>query len=155
MYSFDDMERRIRRRYPTIHLRWNNQRLALEVWENHKGKAGNGWRHLWTYQNDDGTRAPVVYDTLLGWLLKADTRNWPGRFDLYQEIMDSRERVQKDSEAKTREALHTAIVEDYEYIAGVKTFFMDPSSMPQRVTTRLPRQAEILKKMGEIGDVPT
>jgi len=155
MQYIKEFERRIQARYPTIYLRWiETPRPRLEVWEKHDGKAGGGWRHLWTYKNADGTAAPVVYDTLLSWLLKADTRHWPERFDLFEQIMAAREDHQKAGEGALEEGVRTLIKEDYNYLCGTRTFFMDPTSMPRRTSTLPPHVQESLRRQGHSNEVP-
>lgn len=151
----EDYEKRIQERYPTIHLRWNGQKHTVEVWEKHGDmRIGKGWRHLWTYRNDDGTTHPIIYDTLLNWLLKADTRHWPDRFNLFEEVVRQREKGEADAHRALENEVHARVVDDYTRIAGIKTFFMDPSSCPQRVTTMTPSAKAIMRRMGHTEEVP-
>lgn len=128
-----------------IFFRFNGSDHTTEIWEDY----GNGKRHLWTYRNPDGTAYPVVYDRAMEWLQKADTRNWNMQNkDLFRTIMD-RERKEKEAAEKDfRNKIEDRVLEDYNYIRGIKTFFMDPKSMPQRVSTYMPGQEEILRSQG-------
>lgn len=129
---YEDLEEKIQERYPMIRLRWNSAAKALDVIEHHGGADNNGERFLWRYQNSDGTNTPVIYDTLLNWLLKADTRHWSNhrRGDLFKKYVENREKQAAKTEKEFENAMQDRIVEDYNYIAGIKTFFMDPTSMP-------------------------
>lgn len=147
-------EKRIQQRYPTIHLRWIESSRRLEVWEKHDGKAGGGWRKLWTYRNADGTAEPIVFDTLMNWLLKADTRHWPERYDMFEEIMKARKERETAGDGALQETVKTLINEDYNYLKGTRTFFMDPSSMPRRTSTLPPHVQESLRKKGHTNEVP-
>lgn len=142
-----EVEKRVQERYPMIFFRWNGAEHSTEVWEDY----GNGRRHLWTYANPDGTRYPVIYDRVMEWLQRADTRNWNMQNkDLFREIM-KRETEEKEALKKEfRNKIEDRVLEDYNYINGIKTFFMDPKSMPQRVTTYMPGQEEILRKAGAL-----
>lgn len=144
-----DIEKRIQQRYPTIHLQWDDRVKGFKVMEHHGGPIGNGWRFLWTYENPDGTRLPVVYDRVLEWLIKADTRNWHWQDkDLFRTIMDGHNKRQEEARKEFRDRIEAAVLEDYNYIAGVPTFFMDPTSMPEARARHMPGQAEILKATG-------
>lgn len=147
---FSDIEKRIQERYPMVHLQWDDRSKGVKVMEHHRGPTGNGWRFLWTYENPDGTRLPVVYDRLLEWLIKADTRNWHWQDkDLFREIMNGHERREREAKKEFRERVEAAVLEDYNYIAGIPTFFMDPTTMPEWRGKYRPGQEEILKRSGE------
>lgn len=143
---FDEsVEKRIKERYPMIFFRWNGAQHATEIWEDY----GEGKRLLWTYRNPDGSTYPVIYDRAMEWLQKADTRNWNMQNkDLFREIMKSHEEEKLAAQKSFKDKVEDRILEDYNYIAGIKTFFMDPSSMPQRVTTYMPGQEQALKAKG-------
>ena len=130
-----------------IFFRWNGANHSTEIWEDY----GEGKRHLWTYRNPDGSTYPVIYDRVMKWLQRADTRNWNMQTkDLFREIMKREEDEKRAREKSFRDKIEDRILEDYNYIAGIKTFFMDPSSMPQRVTTYMPEQERLLKGAGAI-----
>lgn len=85
----------------------------------------------------------------LEWLIKADTRNWNGRIKIFSarlwtDITNARKRPGKN----LRDRIEAAVLEDYNYIAGIPTFFMDPTSMPEARARHMPGQAEILKATG-------
>lgn len=137
---FHDVEKRVQQRYPMIHLRWDDSNHSVKLMEHHGGPIGNGWRFLWTYENPDGTRLPVVYDRVMEWLIKADTRNWHWQDkDLFREIMDGDKRRKEEARKEFREQIESAILEDYNYIAGIPTFFMDPTTMPIGRAGSLPK----------------
>lgn len=130
-----------------IFFKWNGTNHSTEVWEDY----GHGRRHLWTYSNPDGTRQPVIYDRVLEWLQKADTRNWNMQNkNLFREIMKREEEEKATARKSFHDKIEDRVLEDYNYIRGIKTFFMDPASMPQRVTTYMPEQEKILKNSGAI-----
>jgi hypothetical protein len=146
---FENLEKQIQKRYPTIHLKWNDKRKLVELQEHHGGPIGNGWRFLWAYENPDGSRLPVIYDRVIEWLLKADTRNWHWQDkDLFREIMNGRAKAEEQSKKEMRDAIEDRILEDYNYIAGIPTFFMDPTSMPEARAKYRPGQEEILRNSG-------
>jgi hypothetical protein len=149
---FQDIEKRIQKRYPTVSIRWNGTSKQAELVEKYTAKSGeNRIRFLWTFQNHDGTFLPVSYDRCMEWLQKADTRNWHwANRDLFQDCIRGRKQIQEESSRKIREHVEAAIVEDYRYINGVPTFFMDPSNMPEARTTFRPGQKELLRKGGHI-----
>lgn len=129
-----DIEKRIQERYPMIFFKWNGEKKATEIWEDY----GNGKRFLWTYSNPDGTHQPVVYDRAMEWLLKADTRNWSwANKSLFREIMKRDEAEREARKKEFAKSVEDHVCEDYNYISGIKTFFMDPSSMPLRVSRTL------------------
>ena len=129
-----DIEKRIQERYPMIFFKWNGAKRATEIWEDY----GNGKRYLWTYTNPDGTHQPVVYDRAMEWLLKADTRNWSWQNkSLFREIMKRDEAEREARKKEFAKDIEDHVCEDYNYISGIKTFFMDPSSMPLRVSRTL------------------
>jgi hypothetical protein len=147
--EFESLNRRLQERYPMCFVKWSPERRLAEVWEKYRGKVGDMTRHLWTYENPDGSRLPVEFAVILEWLQKADTRNWSmARRNLFRDIVDTREKARKKAEEDVREAITTRIVEDYNYIAGIPTFFMDPKSMPEARAKLMPGQEKILKQNG-------
>jgi hypothetical protein len=93
----------------------------------------------------------VEFAPILEWLQKADTRNWStARRDIFREIVDGRKKARDKAEKEMREAIEARIVEDYNYIAGIPTFFMDPRSMPEARAKYMPGQEKILKQNGAI-----
>lgn len=148
---FDGVQKDIQKRYPTIHLRFNGETKTCEVWEKHGGKVCNGWRKLWDYENHDGSKFPVFYDRIMEWLLKADTRNWYGeKRDLFRELVSGREQSKLKAKREFRNTLEASIGEDFNFIRGIKTFFMDPRSMPERMTRVKPGHEAMLRQFGAI-----
>lgn len=144
---YSDIEKRIQERYPMIFFKWNGYKKATELWEDY----GEGKRFLWTYKNPDGTHQPVIYDRAMEWLQRADTRNWNWQNkSLFREIMRQEKEESEAAKKDFNQKIQDRVLEDYNYIRGIKTFFMDPSSMPQRVSTYIPGQEKILKQAGVI-----
>lgn len=149
--EFAAVNKRVQKRYPMCFVKWNSERKCAEVWENYDGKIGKQTRHLWTYENPDGSKLPVEPSWVLEWLQKADTRNWSAaNRDLFREIVEGRKKQKEKAEEELREAVGVRVGEDYNYIMGIKTFFMDPRSMPVSKTTHTPGQEKILKQDGLI-----
>lgn len=133
-----------------LELRWSRDCDCYEVWERHGNPdVCNGWRRLWQYENPDGSLFPLHFDVLMAWLLRADTRNsyWQNH-DLFQMIMAERKRRNDEKLKKMKDRIGAVISDDYKYFNGIKTFFMDPSSMPVHTSTLRPSQEAELKRMG-------
>ncbi len=148
-----DIERDIQRRYPTIHIRWNAERKRFEIWEKHgKMHICRGWRKLWDYENPDGSHYPIHYNQVLEWLQRADVRLHPQR-DLFREIVLAKEERSNAAKKKVADAIYDSIIDDWRYMAGHKSFFMDPKSMPQWVSTMRPSQAQMFDQLKRAGMV--
>lgn len=147
MFVPDSIRDEIRRRYPTIEIRWSPIQRRFKILERFGIGATEGLRHLWDYENSDGTPGPLMLSVVLEWLLEADTRRWPmqDRVKLY---IDEHKKETQRRDREQKEFRKAVIMEDYDYIAGIKTFFMDPRSMPVHVTTRTPYQEKAAKALG-------
>jgi hypothetical protein len=118
--------RRVHNQYPTIVIRWSNRKNRFEILEKYNRGAITAERHLWDYENLDGSPVPLVGDRLMNWLHCADTRKWPleERMKLYDKEWDE---AKAAKEREFSEGLRSIIVDDYNYIADIPTFFMNPA----------------------------
>jgi hypothetical protein len=117
--------KRVKGQYPTIDIWWNDQAKQFQIMENYNEGATTAQRMIAVYQNDDGTPAPIIGDRVMEFLQRADTRKWPleERMKVYDR--ERKEKVERD-EKEFSEYVQTTIKEDYNYIAGIPTFFMNP-----------------------------
>jgi hypothetical protein len=132
-----------------LFLCWNPDRKRFEVWERFTNGASDDTRKIMDYQNHDGTALPVVSDTLIDLINRADTRKWPLKDRLKLWKKKSQEEVEAVRK-KNRDFTESVLIEDYRYINGIPTFFMDPRSMPQWKSTFTPYQEKILRRDGHI-----
>lgn len=125
----EQTKREVKERYPMIEVEYNRETGRVEVIENHGNimKAG-GKRWLWDYQNPDGSMFPVHSFQIISKLQMMDTRNWNhGRKEnLYENIVKAREDRAEKTHEHFKEDMSSRIVEDYNYIAGIRTFFANP-----------------------------
>lgn len=145
-----DIQKRMQERYPMLEIRWSRDCDCFEIWERHGNAAVcDGWRRLWQYENPDGSLFPMHFDVLMGWLQRADTRNhyWQNH-DLFQEIMATRKAKSEEKRKRLTDNIGAVITDDYKYFAGIKTFFMDPHSMPVHASTARPSQAAEAARLG-------
>lgn len=136
-------------RWPGLFLKWNKSKTRWEIWERYTAGAVTDTRKIMDYQNHDGQFLPISTDRLVNLVNRADTRKWP----LPDRVKIWHKKNQEEKEEVKRDARNenvSRIIDDYNYIAGIKTFFMDPKSMPERVTTYTPAQRETLKRWGKI-----
>lgn len=122
----DSIRRRIRDEYPSIVVRWNSEKSRFEIFERYFEGVVQRLRHLWDYENLDGTALPLVGDRLTSWLHQADTRKWPleDRMKLYDR--EDEEETESRKRALSNE-VQSIIIDDYTRIAGIPTFFMNPA----------------------------
>ena len=120
-----EISSRIRQTYPTIEIAWSNKKHCFEVMERYNRGAISSLRHIWDYENPDGSKAPIIGDRVMEFLQRADTRKWPlhERFKLYDK--EWKQRVER-TELEFSDEIQSKILEDYRYIAGIPTFFMNP-----------------------------
>lgn len=138
-----------RRRWPQLSLRWNKEANRFEIWEKYVRGASYDHRLIMPYENFDGSPLPVVADQVVDLVHRADTRKWPLHERL--KIMRKQRDDDKNEMIKNfRDATMARITDDWNYINGTKTYFMDPLSMPQRMTTYTPYQERELKRMGAL-----
>lgn len=116
----------IKRHYPMCHVKFNEKTGKYEVFEEIFQETIKTYRKLWTYENDDGTPRPCVADKVVAWLKRADTRNWcmQDRIKAWDKE-DADEEEARENQAS--EDLKNIIMEDYDHIAGIKTFFCNPA----------------------------
>jgi hypothetical protein len=123
--------REVKERYPMIDLEINRETGRIEIWENHgKSKHGMNRRWLWDYENPDGSLLPICAHQIVNRLIIMDTRHWSEqrRKNLFKTITSSREEQVEKSRKYFKERAKNKILEDYNYIAGIKTFFMNPKA---------------------------
>ncbi|MFH0960440.1 MAG: hypothetical protein V1897_17250 [Pseudomonadota bacterium] len=135
-------------RWPGLFLKWNPSG-RWEIWEKYSAGALKDTRKIMDYRNADGRFLPLSTDHLVDLINRSDTRKWPlpERVKIWaKKNQDEKDEVKRDARNDTM----AQITDDYNYIAGIKTFFMDPKSMPERVTTYTPAQRETLKRWGQI-----
>lgn len=122
----DGINEIVKRYYPMCSVKQNQRNGEYEVYEEIYQDTIKTQRKLWTYENDDGTKRPCIADKVVNWLKRADTRNW---------CMQDRVKVwdkedKEEEESREREAsnlLQSIVIEDYDHIAGIKTFFCNPA----------------------------
>jgi hypothetical protein len=105
-----------------VTIRWSNEVGRFQIIEKYSSEAIVKERVLWDYANEDGSPAPLIGDRVINWLNQADTRKWP----MHERLKALRQG--RDAEAKAREdaaynELETRMLEDYNHIAGIPTFF--------------------------------
>ncbi|MDD2998940.1 MAG: hypothetical protein PHV05_07735 [Candidatus Riflebacteria bacterium] len=139
----------IQRIYPMIKaVKWNSKKCCFEIFEEISQNAMATLRRITDYQNYDGTPLPFIADTALDLLRRTDTRLWPleDRMKLFDK---EDEDFEKHQEKELKDYVGAVIHEDYNYIAGIPTFFMGPDMQVGRARYR-PEQERILKKYGAI-----
>lgn len=139
----------IQRVYPMIKsIKWNNKKECFEIFEEVSKDACPFLNRVLDYSNPDGTPVPFIADRALDMLRRADTRLWPlaERMKLFDK---EDEDAEKKMEENLREEVGARIKEDYNYIAGIPTFFMG-SGMEVGRARYLPMQEKLLKARGAI-----
>ena len=139
----------VRRTYPVIKaITWNKKRECFDIFEEVSLRACLRLRRVLSYYNEDGTALPIIADHAVRLLKRADTRLWP--LEERMAIFDKEDKAAEEAQAqRVRDRVHTAITEDYHYIAGIPTFFMGEHMEVRRATYR-PGQEAILRRQGLI-----
>lgn len=139
----------IQRVYPMIKaVKWNRQKNCFEIFEEVSQDACLRLNRVLDYFNEDNTPVPFVADRALHLLRRADTRLWP--LEERMKLFDQEdEEDEKRLERQLKEEVGTRIKEDYNYIAGIPTFFMG-SGMQVGRAKYMPGQEKILKAAGAI-----
>jgi len=134
----------IRRFYDNAYVVWNNRKSQYELWEKVDRGPRPGARKITTYRNHDGSMFPIIGDRCVEILQKCDVRLWPleARMAMFDRE-DAEARESKEREMSERRK--TIVMEDYNYLFGVPTFFMDPSSMPEARSKMRPSQERAYK----------
>ena len=116
----------IKRYYPMCEVRLNHRTGRYEVHEEIFKETIRTSRRLWEYENEDGTHRPCIADKVIAWLKRADTRNWPMQDRIKVWDKEDAEELER-AEKKDSDLLQAMIIEDYDHIAGIKTFFQNPA----------------------------
>lgn len=121
----DAITKRVKRQYPTIIIQWNNNLNRFRIYEKYDAGLGARKRVIADYANEDGSPVPLIGDRVMEFLQRADTRKWPleERMKIYDK--ERNDKVERDEKAFS-DYVQTTIKEDYNYIAGIPTFFMNP-----------------------------
>lgn len=133
----------LKNRHPSLEVRWSYEKECYQLLEHYYRGSIHHERHLWDYENHDGTRFPLVWDWLYRHICLSDTRKHP----MMQRIKDMREErdlEQRRSMNAVRQKIADSIIDDYHYFADIPTFFMGPN-MPEARAKYRPSQERILK----------
>lgn len=133
--------------YPMIKkVEWNRKKSCFEIFEEISDQACLRHRRILDYRNDDNTPLPFIADQAIKLLRMADTRYWP--LEERMKLFDKEdEKEEKQIQEEVKDYVGSVIKEEYNYIAGIPTFFMGDSMKVHRARYR-PGQETILKAKG-------
>jgi len=144
-----DFERRLKKEYPRLEVKWNPRVLAFEVIEDIRDRRLPPRRVIWQYENADGSRLPFIPDHCIEFLHSIDTRKWPlkERVKIMRQERDAEIAAQ---EKRRRDFIHDHVADNEIYFSSSERFFMDPKSCPEWKTKYMPSQERVLRSRGQL-----
>ena len=122
----ESVSRLVESHFPTVRIRWNDRGKHFEICEKRDDKYGKPiLRRIAIYSNPDGSPAPIIGDRVVTFLHRADTRKWP--MMERAKLWDKEAADKKAAEDRAfGNVVQSKAIEDFNYINGSRTFFMNP-----------------------------